>query len=141
MAVGDVIYARLNGNAAVAALVGTRIQPKASPQGAANPRIVYRKVSGEALGSFDGPNGQAVYRVQLDLYAGSYDQVDALADAVKLRVADGGPLDGFRGTAGGVTVQACYRVNESDVDEPPDPADETGVYRISLDFELWVEEA
>lgn len=141
MSLGAVIYARLHDNAAIVALVGTRIHPLKAPQGAALPRIVYKVVSGESLGSFDGPNGQAVYRVQLDLVAATYDGIDALATAVRKRVADGGPLDGYRGTTASVVVQACYRIDETDVDEPPDPADETGLFVKSMDFEIWIEEA
>lgn len=102
------IYAHLIGNAGVAALVATRIYPLLVPQDAELPAMAYQRISGPRDHAHDGPSGLAMARMQLTFVAASYDGAKTLSEAVRAA------MDGFSGTMGEVTVDACLLENESD---------------------------
>ena len=121
-AVGDLIEA-------AATDLADRIYPLQIPSGTAFPNAVYQRVSTRRDATLGGPNGQSLARLQLDVYAKTHLQARAIADAV--RVA----LDGFRGTQSGVVIQDAYLENEHDLFD-----EQTGIYRIILEFQIRFEE-
>lgn len=109
-------------DSAVTALVTQRIYPQRLPQNPEYPALVFRRVSGPQVHNLAGAAGRAVPRVQIDCYAETYTQMEALADAVKAR------LDGFRGTmttadspALSFVVDTCKLENSLDFDESDVP--------------------
>lgn len=97
-------------NAAVAfhALVAGRMYPNVVPLTAARPAVAYQRISHTEAMAHTGPAGHALTRVQFTIDAQTYEQAKAVAAA--LRAA----LRGYRGTATGVAVQACFIETESD---------------------------
>lgn len=79
---GKAIYTLLAADAAVTALVGTRIYPNTLPQVSAYPCIIYGQVDEQYLETKDAAilNG---YRQQIDIYAPDYAMAQAIAQAVK----------------------------------------------------------
>lgn len=102
------IYAHLITNSGVAALVATRIYPLLVPQDATLPALAYQRISGPRDHSHSGPSGLVFARMQLTYVAASYDGAKSLGEAVRAA------LDGFSGTMGQVTVDACLMDNERD---------------------------
>ena len=119
------VYTILKNDAPVAALVGTRIFPSLAPQNAANPLIVYQRISADRITSLDGPSGLSWARVQVDCYAETYAGAKTLSAAI--RVA----LEGYRGTVGGVRVGGISLETDRDLYEN-DP--EPGLFRVTHDF-------
>ena len=79
-------------NAAVAAIVGTRIYPVIAPATADIPFITWRRSGVQRQHTLSGPLGMPTVILSVDLYAGTYEAVRDLADKVRL------VLDGY-GTA------------------------------------------
>ena len=73
------LFARLSGDAAVAALVGTRIYPIRAPQAAALPRIVFARQEGENLGTLNGRGTHDRLQVLVECFAATVEQARARA--------------------------------------------------------------
>lgn len=127
--IAEVMFARLSGAAAVAALVGARIHPLEVPQASTFPAVTYQQVSGPRDHSSRGPTGTANLRVQVDCWAESYDGAIAVAKVVREA------LDGYRGSQGGATVVSTVMLTERDLSEPT-----PGLKRISQDYSIYLRE-
>ena len=121
-------------DAAVAALVGTRIYPVVLPQAPQYPAISFQTISGESHYALGGHSGLASPRIQVDCWAESFDAVMALRSAV---IAC---LGGYRGTVAGVTIQGMFKVAEVDAFEPELTQTGARIWRKTLDFNIWFEE-
>ena len=122
----------LIGDSAIAALAGTRVYPVLLPQAPTLPAITYQFVSGFREPGLDGPPGLNRARVQLDCWASTYMESEALANAVRLA------LDGFQGGVGGSParqVQGIFFAAERDLYEPDAIA-----YRRSVDYHVTYQE-
>lgn len=127
------LRAFLLADAAIAALVSTRIYPIRIPAGIKAASIVYARVSGAGDYSMEGPSGLAQHRLQLDSWALSSDAAVTLANLVKVRV-DG--YSGVMGTGGNaVNVQGVF---QTDLREDYDAA--TELHRVGRDFMFAYEE-
>ena len=125
------LYAFLAAQAALKALVASRIYPEAAPAAAKKPYLVYQRITTDRDRTMDGPNGLATPRMQVTCWAATYAGAIALAGAV----ADA--IDGHSGDLGGQAVQAVSVMDEGDM---PDfaPEGETGrAYGRRLDLEIW----
>lgn len=110
------IYALLRANAAVTDIVADRIYPVIAPQGGAAPYIVYTRISSAPNADLSGATDAENHRVQVDVYADTFADVHALADAAQVALNDAGmPLG----------------VNLDTQDQ------DTGLYRISFDQSIW----
>lgn len=123
--IGADIFSLLRANSAVVALVGDRIYPLVRPQGSALPAIVFTVVDDLPVNSLGGAtSGLVDALVQFDCYAKTYVSAHAVAKAVSdmlsKRVAD----------------PAAVRQAKRDGYE-----DETELYRVSMDFSMWMKEA
>lgn len=107
----------------VSAIVGTRINWGAHPQGASMPAIVLTAVSNVSGHTLDGPWAMSDGRVQVDCYADTYSSAKALGRAVRTA------LDGY---AGG-TINAVFFENAQDGREGGTNEAERP-FRMSLDF-------
>lgn len=109
-------------DATIAGLVGTRIYPAKLPQDPTMPAIMYQYIDGNSDISTDGPTGLATSTVQVDCWGASYSQMDALYEAVRLR------LNGY---AGGDEVQGVFLVRKRDLYD-----DEAELFRRTADWSI-----
>jgi hypothetical protein len=124
------LRAFLLADAAISTAVGgTRIYPTVLKQGIRDPSIVYNRITGLGNWTTTGPSGLTRPRFQIDCYATTSDQAEALADLVKAR------LDGYRGLMGSVMVQGVFFDTERD-----DYQADAELYRTSRDYFIWFEE-
>ena len=108
---------------------GERIYPVILPQGQVNPSLVYNRVSGLGSHHMQGPSGLSRPRYQIDAYAQTPDEANALADLVKFH------LDGFQGLMGSVNVQGVFFDTERE-----DYQADVNLFRVSRDYIIWLEE-
>lgn len=117
----------LGTNAALTALVSTRIYPVQLPEPSTSspntlPALTYQMIDEPVSTSHDGRTLHKA-RVQVDAYAETYKGVRAAADAVQTA------LQGYRGSWGVFTVGSVLRKRKSDLSEPG-----YDVYRESQDY-------
>jgi hypothetical protein len=128
------LRAYLLDDAAIAAIVGTRIYPIVLPQGQVQTSIVYTRISGFGDNHMLGPSGLSRPRIQIDCWSQSADTAAQLANLVKERV------DGFRGSwlwgedspAEAIVVQGVFFEGERENYD-----DAAGLYRVSRDYFIW----
>lgn len=101
----------LQADAAVAALVGTRVYPVKLPQGVKDASLVYNEISGQSDHHMEGPSGLVTVRMQIAAWAQSADAAHALFLAVKEAI------DGYRGMMGSVEVQGVFIDSWRDLDD------------------------
>ena len=100
--VGDSVRALLLDDAAVTAVVGTRIVPDGLAQGETSPAITYRVISTDHEHDINGPKvGIVRSRITIDCYSTTRKAANALAELVRLS----GILD-WSGSTYGVNVLA-----------------------------------
>lgn len=119
------IRAALLADAAVAAIAGDRVYSMLAPQGERRPCIVFVRVSEIEDATLKGAQGIAQSRVQIDCWAETPDQANALAEAVRAR------MQGLSGTFAGAVFCGAWadRINEGQDRE-------TLAWRVSRDFRL-----
>jgi hypothetical protein len=83
------LFALLNANAGVTALVGAgaaaRIYPVLAPTDVARPFVTWQRIASEPSDYAGRPGGERI-SVQLDCWADTFDDVKALADAVRIAI-------------------------------------------------------
>jgi len=117
------IYSMLAADAAVAAIVGSRIYPLRMPddENAVLPSVVYTRVSGARATPMAGGATLENPRIQVDSWATTYAGAKALSEAVRAALEE----------TGGTGLKAIL-LSDSDLMD-----DETGDYRVSMDFSVW----
>lgn len=138
--IGKFLFAWVQTQAALVALVGTRCYPLTAP--ATNqryPYIGYFIVSDTSAQSLAGMSGLTAKRVQLEAVAATYAQANELAALIKGTKA-APKLTGYRGTLAGVTVQCIRFENRIDLYDEPAHGETVGAYRAVQDFMVWHEE-
>lgn len=113
-------------DAAVAALVSTRVYPVEIPQKLTLPLIRYVQVSGLNQHTTPGTSSLSRARWQVDCLAADYASARALADAVMSR------MDAYKGVVGSGTAQGVFAANQAD-----DYVPEMKAFLLSLDFFVW----
>jgi hypothetical protein len=125
-AVGKVLFSLITANAAITAIVGTKVYPLLAAQGALMPYIVYKKVSNVFNDTKSGQGDINQYRMQVDVYTTSYAQgleVQQLLRETLDRVT--------RGTVAGSFVDGIKILSEDDM-HLEDPA----VLLFSQDYQI-----
>jgi hypothetical protein len=122
--IGKAIRARLLADAAVLAIVSTRIHPNQAPQSTApgTSYIVYSVISRNHTNEKSGTAGLCRARVQVVSVGGrnAYDTAEDLSDKVRLA------LSNYSGTSAGVVVTSILPASDADrFDVPVDGSDET----------------
>ena len=131
MGLGSTIRKVLMDDAAVVALVGTRVYPKILPQNPGLPAITYQRISRVAVAdNLQGAGSLARPRVQVDAWA----KTDA--DAITVGAAVRRRLNGFRGpvTGEGDVRRIALETNQDLYDA------ELLLHRHSADYFVWHEE-
>ncbi|MBL4702090.1 MAG: DUF3168 domain-containing protein [Phycisphaeraceae bacterium] len=123
------IFSHLSGNAAVSALVASRIHPVTLPQSVTFPALSYRRISGQRVNHLAGSSGLQHPRIQMSAWSKTYSQAKNITENVRLS------LEGFRGTMGTIQVDGVVFLGDHDLYE-----DETELYHIASDFEIWAHE-
>jgi hypothetical protein len=114
------------------AVAGSRVHPVILPQGTngpAVPALVYNTISEITDHVTTGASGLVMVRLQLDAYAATPNEADALARAVKDRI------DGYRGVMGAVAVQGVFAENAR-----TDYQSDSKLFRSGRDFVVWYAE-
>jgi len=110
--IDEALYARLTGDAQVAAIVGTRVRPIKLKQGDSTPALSYFEVFGVHETGLSGSHGAATSMFQIDCWGKGYAEVRNLGEKVRLA------LHNWRGTLGGTEVQGVYAVEtQEDYDQ------------------------
>lgn len=126
---GETVRTVLMGDAAVVALIGTRLYPNKLPQGAAMPAAVYNVISSVPENSFTGQVATTLKssRVQIDCYAradakgGGYAQAHAVAKRIGEVLGDVAEAD----------VAGVLELERDTFD------DVTQFHGVSMDFTIW----
>lgn len=124
------VYDRLRADAAVSALVGTRIHPNVLPAGSTLPAITYFRVSATRVGALGADSGLAQARMQVSCWASTNLGMTALAKAVRDALKRLAP-----GAYSGVTIEAIFQDDGPDIYEP-----DSQTYQRPLDFLVWFQE-
>lgn len=129
------LRAFLLADAAIAAVIGTRMYPGKLPQGMVLASIVYTLASDPGDYHHEGPSGLAHPRYQVDAWAPTLDAATSLANLIKSR------LDGYSGAMGSgaalVNVQGVFRDASGGGEEFDDSAK---LWRNRRDYLIWNEE-
>lgn len=128
---GNIIFALLNNDSGVGALIGTKIRPIKAAQDDDYPYLIYEGISKPSLQSKDGNAKWYKMRYQLSMLATSLQAVQNIAEAV--RVA----LDNQSGIIAGFTVQAITFEDERDIFNDNSALD--GVYMLQQDYFITVQ--
>lgn len=119
-------------DATIAALVSTRAYPLGAPADAAAPFITWQVISATPVQSLAGSNDTTGATVQIDCWSealergGSYAQAKALAEAVRLALADQNGV-----SLGNRQAWISLQDSRDDID------DGTRMHRVSMDFRIW----
>lgn len=127
------LYSYLTAQAAITAIVGTKIYPNRIPQGTALPCLMYSRTNTDHETQLAGAAGIATATMQIDCFAtgaGGYMTVKNLANAVRVK------LHGYRGYMGTEAVNDCSLQNEIDIYDEPAHAEDHGTHRVSMDFQI-----
>ena len=128
------LVAELNATTAVTALVNDRIAFVARKQGEPLPSIALMTVSGVREYDLTKPAGLVEARVQADCYGATFASAQAVANAVRKAI------EGRAFTRSSVRFQGVFLNAERDLSEG-NANDGVRVFRVSLDFTIWHEEA
>lgn len=105
------------------AIAEGRIHPLVLPQNTDLPAVTFQRISGPRVRSLSGPGGKARPRIQLDAWANTYTEAQALA--TQLRQA----LDGYKGLMGTVQVDNVSLATDWDRNDP-----NREIKGVSMDF-------
>jgi hypothetical protein len=109
---------------------GCRSYPVYVPKGATTPLVWFRRSATSRERHLDDSAAVPVATFDVAVYADTYLEAKALADAIRLRV------DNFAGMADGVNIQRCYLISESDGDPEFFRGEDVPTYSIDLVFEV-----
>lgn len=110
--IGDVIYSLLSNDAAVGALVSTRIYPSLAIENVVYPYIVYEQTGNEPTNDKDGPSTLDTLTYDIEIYTKSLNESNDLG--VKVRKV----LDRHAGTTNSKVIQSVkYNTENSGYDD------------------------
>ena len=132
--IGKTLRLKLVSDAAVTALVGSRIYPLTLPQGVTLPAIRYQRITGNSDPHLGGTTGLAVATVQLDCVGTTYAGAEQVRDAVRES------LEAYQGTVSGVKITSVRATNHSDFYDAPAHANDVGLYQLMSDYEVFFTE-
>lgn len=125
MSLEQVLYERLTGWPALAALVDTRIYRLRAPQGATVPFLVTRRITATRFDAMQQSAGVVKTRVQIDCFAATDDAVREIARAVVAA------FDSWMAPAASPEIFGAFVEDDQD-----DYDDLTGLYRAIIDVTI-----
>lgn len=129
--IGKAIYAQLHGTVAVAALVGTRIDPQFNPK-TVRPSIVYTQDSIDRDRTYAGDRGIAKVNTTITALAATYSSVISVAAEIVTALDDQG------GTWGTVEVLNATVDDEDEQVTMLDAGTDTPIYAKSMSVSFWI---
>lgn len=129
------VFDRLSNFAGLTALVSNRIFPNIIPPKKAMPAVTYQLITYQPTLAMGSNAGVSRSRIQVSCFGRGSGSASAYASAKGVRDQVVAALDRFRGTAGGVVVQAIYILNEVDLYD-----DNAKVDGVAIDFDVVFEE-
>jgi hypothetical protein len=120
------LHGFLSSQPAVASRVARRIYPLVIPQNAQQPCLVYQRYSADRQPLFCHTANVVASRFQIDCYATTHDEAEAVAQSVRSALTD------YTGPMGTERCQQVRLESDQDLDDP-----EPGLYRVSLRFVIW----
>lgn len=128
------VRAVLLADAAVAAIVGTRVYPVIAPYDAQPPLLTYRRSAVQRSHTLSGPSGITTVTLIVDVVALTYESARDLADKVRQS------LDGWGGTRENADVRNVSLETESDGFVQLAGGEVPPVYTVQMTFAiLWQE--
>lgn len=127
----------LGSNAAIAAIVSTRIYPVALKEGERGDSIVYTRVTENESYHFIGRTGLCGARFQIDSWSLSTSKANQIADLVKELISGFSGAWSYGGNSPSelVTVQGVFMQTGFE-----DRDAESLMYRMSRDYMIWYED-
>lgn len=128
MAIHASLRDHLTNDITISPVVGNRVYANDLPRNKGQvasqfPCIVMHQISHVSTHSHNGPSGYAEYRMQLNIWAKTFDEAEQLSHLVRAA------LDGYRGSMpslgdGQITVESCFLDSEDfDVEDGGDGRD------------------
>lgn len=118
----------------VSAFVVDRIYPEELPEAPTYPALVVTKVGGQGQYDMNGDAGLEFARVQVDVYARGYAEMEAIRTAVRRL------LSGYRTPAGSgdpCQIQATFCINDFDLPVATVLRSGPRLRRRCLEFNIW----
>ena len=118
----------------VSALISTRMYPDELPQNAQLPAVRYRVInSAPAADLADGDANFAETVIEVACYADTQIAAHSVANAIRKGV----PMQGFKGTMGGIWVYGCHPENAQEFrTDPPTDGSDKRRYIIQHDYRI-----
>jgi hypothetical protein len=135
MSAGIPLVVRLEAVTAVTDEVSTRIYQDLVPNDPTLPYIAVHAIAGTNSSHLGGESVAAQETYQIDVYAASYADRDAVKEAVR------NALSGWRGTSNGTRISSVTLDAPLDGLEALDEGRNSGIYRSSLDARVIYERA
>jgi hypothetical protein len=117
MTLEDKLYTLLSGDAAVAAIVSSRIYPDEAPQGIADPYLTYQRIASGRDYTLGGYSNLENPIIQVDCWAADNETRNTLRDAV----------------IAAMRASGTFQIG----DDNPRHSKEDGMFRASVDFSVW----
>ena len=130
------LYAHLTNDAAVSALVSTRVYPGVAPADAALPRITYSQIGGQHPQQAGGVAGRRRVVLQINSWAASQNAAESLAEKVRLALAG---LQGTLGSGGTtITIAETTLLNDRHTMPPPRSGDDMPkAWGVAAEYAFW----
>lgn len=126
MQTGKVIYEILSTDSALVTMLGGKdIFPTEATQETELPYIVYNNIQVTPSHTKSGPSTLDVVRMQIDVFAKKYSEVQAIEERVRVL------LDYFEGTVNGVSIDSIYFHDANEVLE-----DELNLKHSAIDYNV-----
>lgn len=133
MTLEQAIQSVLIADAAVSALVSTRVYPEMGPQSGTLPSVTYNQATRIQMRNLAGGLVDLnSYSMRLEAHGRTYASAKAVSDAVRDVLL---PLFGQIGTTG-VYIRGVFEIGGEDDHTPPIHADERGIFHAGLDVEI-----
>ena len=122
----DSLFSRLSQDAALTAMVSSRVYPVMAPQGVPSPYVVFNKVVEMQTGTYCASDPMVRDLFDFNSYAKSFKQARAVAKALRDSLVD------FRGAMDGIHVAGIWLDTEmQSLDVEP------GLFRVSTSLFIW----
>ena len=126
------LYSFLTAQSPVTDLVSTRIYPAGeAPKTITYPYVTYQRISNRHERHTQGGAALAAPRYEINCWAQSNLDAEAVADAIREAMND------FRGAFGSVQSRGCFLESDDSDIEPPDDGSHVSKHVTRLDFTIW----
>jgi hypothetical protein len=127
------VVSKMNADATISGLIGTRLYPLVIPQDVSLPAVAYQKIDSTKTVSHSGASQLARSRFQFTCQAGNYADAKTLAASVRHC------WEGYRGTV--ATVRIDGALIDNDQDDYSEPVSLVIQPSVRMDVIIWHAEA